>query len=380
MRAAQGTAPLRRIASLALPAASGTAGHGRDRGTFLATEPLLALLQERGLDPSLPQVEAAVQRFAAEDGSGVHVPTGEAGNILTKAIRDKLAVPNWQNFRSTCVEIFEDIRANVHGGSPAVRAGSRLRCARPPPHTPLCRLAQDYIPILSKQDPDWFSMSVCTVDGQRFDYGDTDKDFSIQSCIKPLVYGIGVEDNGLEIEHKHVGIEPSGLAFNEVSLNADGLPHNPMVNAGAIAAAGLLGRGMEPASRFKYLLDRLQDMAGGERPGFCQTTYLSEYETAWRNNALLYHMEEHDVFPADVSPEEVLDTYIQCCAIEVNTRRAAAMAAMLAGGGVAATTGKRCLSPGTVKSVLTLMLSCGMYDFSGSWVVHVGASCPCALP
>ena len=126
-------------------------------------------------------------------------------------------MPHWPRFKATCIELFEDIKANVRGGKPA-----------------------DYIPKLGQQDPEWFSMSVCTVDGQRFDYGDTNLDFSIQSCIKPFVYALGVETQvrgatlararptarhtlrcapqGLKIEHKHVGIEPSGLAFNEVEL------------------------------------------------------------------------------------------------------------------------------------------------------------------
>ena len=86
----------------------------------------------------------------------------------------------------------------------------------------------------------------------------------------------------------------------------------------------------------------------------------------------MYHMEEHDVFPSDVNPQDVLDTYIQCCAIEVNARRAAAMAATLAAGGRCPVTDEQCLMPATVKSALTLMLSCGMYDFSGQWTVYVG--------
>ena len=77
-----------------------------------------------------------------------------------------------------------------------------------------------------------FGISVCTVDGQVFTIGDAHVDFPIQSCVKPLMYAMAIEDLGRERVHRHVGCEPSGLAHNEVSLNDDGVPHNPMVNAG----------------------------------------------------------------------------------------------------------------------------------------------------
>jgi glutaminase len=72
-------------------------------------------------------------------------------------------------------------------------------------------------------------VSVCTVDGQRFDVGDVGLGFSIQSCVKPLAYAVAVEDIGVTQVHQHVGCAPSGVAFNEISLNDDNLPHNPMV-------------------------------------------------------------------------------------------------------------------------------------------------------
>lgn len=186
------------------------------------------------------------------------------------------------------------------------------------------------------------------------------------------MYATAVEDLGLQEVHRHVGIEPSGLAFNEVSLNADNLPHNPMINAGAIAVGSCIKPGMDMAGRFKYFMDRVGALAGGEKIGFSQPTYLCEHETAWRNNALLYYMQEAGVFSGEVSPTAVLDFYIQCCAIEVNTQSASVIASTLANAGVCPLTDETCCTSATVKSTLTLMFSCGMYDYSGEWCVHVG--------
>lgn len=116
-------------------------------------------------------------------------------------------MPDWDELTSTVTGIYEELKSVTSGANAT------------------------YIPVLAEQDSSWLGVSICTVDGQRFDLGDVDVDFSIQSCVKPLIYATAVEDSGLNVVHTHVGIEPSGLAFNEVSLNADNLPHNPMVNA-----------------------------------------------------------------------------------------------------------------------------------------------------
>ena len=118
------------------------------------------------------------------------------------------------------LRIFEDVKREVSGGA----------CA-------------SYIPALASADPSLFAVSICTVDGQQFSCGDAAATFSFQSCVKPLIYAVAVEDRGLSLVHRHVGFEPSGLAFNEVSLNPAGLPHNPMVNAGAISTGALVGPG-----------------------------------------------------------------------------------------------------------------------------------------
>ncbi len=49
---------------------------------------------------------------------------------------------------------------------------------------------------LEKVNPEYFGVSVMTVDGQTFNYGDYDVDFSIQSCSKPLMYCLAAEEIG----------------------------------------------------------------------------------------------------------------------------------------------------------------------------------------
>ena len=112
-----------------------------------------------------------------------------------------------------------------------------------------------YIPELGKADPDWFGICVVTCDGQVYEVGDTRQLFTIQSISKPLTYGIALQDSGKETVLSKVWMEPSGEPFNSISLDPSGRPLNPMINAGAIAAAGMIG-GRSRASRFK----RVQDM------------------------------------------------------------------------------------------------------------------------
>lgn len=53
--------------------------------------------------------------------------------------------------------------------------------------------------------------------------------------------------------HKYVGQEPSGQLFNEISLDPQGKPHNPMVNAGAIMVTSLLKTGQCMADRYNFV-------------------------------------------------------------------------------------------------------------------------------
>uniref|UniRef100_A0A915A2P0 glutaminase n=1 Tax=Parascaris univalens TaxID=6257 RepID=A0A915A2P0_PARUN len=172
--------------------------------------------------------------------------------------------------------------------------------------------------------------------------------------------------------HGYVGQEPSGRLFNEICLNHNKKPHNPMINAGAILVVSLLKRNNSLSDRFDFALQQLKNFACNGYVGFNNAVFLSERETADRNYALSYYMREHKCFPRNTSLQDTLDLYFQLCSIETNTDTLAVMAATLANGGVSPLGAKRVVCNRAVRDTLSLMYSCGMYDYSGQFAFTVG--------
>jgi glutaminase len=226
-----------------------------------------------------------------------------------------------------------------------------------------------YIPELSHANPDWFGIAIATVDGHVYQAGDTQLPFTIQSISKAIAYGLALEDNGVERVQARVSVEPSGEAFNSISLEAQtGRPKNPMINAGAIATSGLIldDQGKKPMQRLMSAFERYT----GHGMTIDEKVYRSESETGHRNRAIAHLLYGYGIL--DCTPEEVLDIYFRQCSILVTARDLALMGACLANNGVNPVTGITALNGKYVEKVLSVMTSCGMYDYSGSWLHDVG--------
>lgn len=226
-----------------------------------------------------------------------------------------------------------------------------------------------YIPELSAVDPERFGICIATADGFVYEVGDSRQGFTIQSISKPFIYGMALDERGPEYMLTKVGVEPSGDAFNAISLHkTSGCPLNPMINAGAIATTGQLG-----ASPLEPRFDRILEMFSrytGHPMAIDQAVYESENSTGHRNRAIGHLLRNFDVVEGD--PTATVDTYFRQCAISVNCVDLALMGATLANQGINPLTGARAIGEGHVQSVLSVMASCGMYDFSGGWIYDVG--------
>lgn len=227
----------------------------------------------------------------------------------------------------------------------------------------------DYIPPLALADPEWFGIAVATTDGHCYEVGDSRRPFTIQSISKPFTYGVALRDLGLGAVDAKVGVEPTGDAFNSISLAPDsGRPLNPMVNAGAITSTSLVA-GDTAAEREERLLAAYSGFAG--RPLEVETAvYESERDTGHRNRAIGHMLRSFGILEQD--PEAALDLYFRQCSVAVDCRDLSLMAATLANGGVHPLTGERALEREYVDRVLSVMTTCGMYDSAGEWVVDVG--------
>ncbi len=229
-----------------------------------------------------------------------------------------------------------------------------------------------YIPELAKVDPNLFSICIATVDGQIYEVGDADYLFTIQSISKVFVYGMALEDCGRAGVLSKVGVEPTGDPFNSIiRLDENSKrPDNPMVNAGAIATTSLI-KGCGPTERLNRLLDMFRRYVGHDV--FVDiSVFMSERTTGHRNRAMAHLMRNFGMI--DDRLDEVLDLYFQQCSMMVNCRDLAVMAASLANKGVNPLTGEQAVATEYVRDILSVMYTCGMYNFAGEWAYRVGLS------
>jgi glutaminase len=227
-----------------------------------------------------------------------------------------------------------------------------------------------YKPELAAAERERFSICMVRADGEVLQVGDHDRPFALQSISKVFVYGLALADHGRDYVLKHVGVEPSGDAFNSIDFDErNNRPYNPMVNAGALVTTDLV-RGKDPAEKFERILDSLRTYAGNESLAVDEDAFQAEMRTADRNRATAYLMRSNGMISGDV--ESILALYLRQCSVQVTCQDLAVMAATLANGGVNPLTGERALPLHHVREVLSVMHTCGMYDAAGQWAFDVG--------
>lgn len=229
----------------------------------------------------------------------------------------------------------------------------------------------DYIPPLAAANPSYLGVALCTNTGHLYSAGDDEEEFTMQSISKPFAYALALQELGLEAVREVVGMEPSGEAFNELSINRDDhRPVNPMINAGAMTVTQLIN-GVDSGvdERVEHIRKYISRLAGREL-FVDDETCDSELEHAERNLSLAHMLRNYDIIQDDA--HDAVMTYTRQCSIKVNVKDLAVMSATLANGGRQPVTGEQILDADVCRLTQAVMSSAGMYDGAGRWMAEVG--------
>lgn len=228
-----------------------------------------------------------------------------------------------------------------------------------------------YIPELAKADKHALGICVTTMDGEEYTSGDCDTKFTIQSISKVITLMMALLDNGTEYVFSRIGMEPTESGFDSImniEATSKNRPLNPMVNAGAIAGVSLIS-GETAEEKINRILKFTRKITGNNNIDVNMDVFNSEKLTGDRNRALAYYMKGTGNIEGNV--DDILDVYSMACSMEVTCRDIARLGAMLANDGVLLN-GERVISREACRIIKTIMVTCGMYDASGKFAVHIG--------
>lgn len=232
-----------------------------------------------------------------------------------------------------------------------------------------------YIPALAKVDENQLGIAIVDLrDNNYKEYfaGNYNNKFAIESTSKVITLIMAMLDNSPEHVFNKIGTEPSGFAFNSIlnmEINNKSIPSNPFINAGAIIVNSLI-KGKNSDERTSRILDFTKKLTNNYNIEVIEDIYLSEKRTGDINRSLAYHMKAHNLIEGDV--EDVLDSYFRQCSISVTALDLARIGAVVANKGICPWNNERLIPIDICTIVKSIMVTCGLYDESGDFAVHIG--------
>ena len=227
----------------------------------------------------------------------------------------------------------------------------------------------DYIPELGKVDSEHFGVCLTTNNGIQYTAGDAHIPFSIQSIAKVLSLSLALSLEDTMIWQR-LDVEPSGSAFNSlVQLETEnGIPRNPLINAGAIVVCDILCTHLKDPK--KELIAYIREVSNNEDIQYSEIIAQSEKSNGYRNYALVNFMKSFGNIKNDV--DQVIDLYFYLSSIEMTCCQLSKTFGFLANGGKQLITNKEILTRSQSKRVNAIMQTCGFYDEAGEFAYKVG--------
>ena len=229
----------------------------------------------------------------------------------------------------------------------------------------------DYIPYLANINKNLFGISICLLNGQTIQLGDTEYKFGIESVSKVHTTILVLRQYGAQQLLEKIGADATGLPFNSIFaiLLENDHPSTPLVNAGAIAACSMVKPIADPENKWKAIVDNITDLCGSA-PQLIDELYKSESETNFNNRSITWLLKNYNRIYDD--PTMSLDLYTRQCSLGITATQLSICGATIANNGTNPVTRKQIFDTTLSPKITSLIATVGFYEHTGDWLYTSG--------
>ena len=229
----------------------------------------------------------------------------------------------------------------------------------------------DYIPYLANINKNLFGISICLLNGQTIQLGDTEYKFGIESVSKVHTAILVLRQYGAQQLLEKIGADATGLPFNSIFaiLLENDHPSTPLVNAGAIAACSMVKPIADPENKWKAIVYNITDLCVSA-PQLIDELYKSESETNFNNRSITWLLKNYNRIYDD--PTMSLDLYTRQCSLGITATQLSICGATIANNGTNPVTRKQIFDTALSPKITSLIATVGFYEHTGDWLYTSG--------
>ena len=219
----------------------------------------------------------------------------------------------------------------------------------------------DYIPYLANIDKNLFGISICLMNGQTINIGDTDYRFGIESVSKVHTAILILRQYGAQKVLDMIGADATGLPFNSIIAI--------LVNAGAISACSMVEPVGNSDKKWEAIVQNITDLCGSA-PQLIDELYKSETATNFNNRSIAWLLKNYNRIYDN--PDMALDLYTRQCSLGITAGQLAIAAGTIANSGVNPVTKKEVFEASLAPKITSMISTVGFYEHSGDWMYTAG--------
>lgn len=229
----------------------------------------------------------------------------------------------------------------------------------------------DYIPYLANIDKNLFGISLCLLNGETIEVGNTDYSFGIESVSKVHTAILAMRQYGSAYVLDNIGADATGLPFNSIMaiLLENEHPSTPLVNAGAITACSMVKPLAKSDDKWKAIVSNITDLCGSA-PTLIDELYKSESETNYNNKSIAWLLKNYDRIYDD--PDMSLDLYTRQCSLGVTAKQLSITGGTIANKGTNPVTKQFVFDAEIAPKITSLISTVGFYERTGDWMFTAG--------